>query len=289
MGSEDKSIHAEHIVRFDLHTHTTASDGKLEPIALCQRAASRGVEFLSITDHDTCSAYHELGTAISLPLRLIPGIEFSTYWQNTGIHILGLNVKLQSTILKNAIDYQQKARALRAKQIAARLDRHGIENSLPHVKQIAGNTYIGRPHFAQYLVDIGRVKNIKEAFRKFLGPGKPGDVKKNWASMAQIVDWTREAGGTAVLAHPASYGLSWTKLGALLDAFFEAGGQGMEVISGQQQPELTNRLANLSVQKGMLASCGSDFHRPEDTWSEFGRIPGLPAECTPVWQGWDYN
>jgi predicted metal-dependent phosphoesterase TrpH len=276
-------------VRIDLHTHTTASDGELEPMQLCRRAASRGVELLSITDHDTCSAYHELGALVSLPIQLIPGIEFSTYWQSTGIHILGLKVELQNEVLKSAIEYQQKARALRAEQIAARLERYGIENSLPQVKQIAGNTYIGRPHFAQHLVNIGRVKNVKEAFKKLLGPGKPGDVKENWAPMTQIIDWIREAGGTAVLAHPAKYGLTWSRLGVLLDAFSKAGGQGMEVISGQQQPDLTNRLAKLSVQKGMLASCGSDFHRPEDSWSEVGHISGVPAECKPVWHNWDYS
>ena len=275
-------------MRIDLHTHTTASDGKLEPVELCQRAATRGVEYLSITDHDTCSAYRELEGSISLPLTLIAGIEFSSYWESTGIHILGLNVKLQSAVLNRAIDYQQTARVLRAEQIAARLEKYGIENSLPQVRQIAANTYIGRPHFAQHLVNIGRVKNIKEAFRKFLGPGKPGDVKKNWAPMTQIIEWIREADGTPVLAHPTKYGLSWTRLGTLLDAFSAAGGQGMEVISGQQQPDLTNRLGRLSVQKGMLASCGSDFHRPEDTWADVGQIPDLPAECTPVWKNWGY-
>ena len=274
-------------MRIDLHTHTTASDGKLNPLELCDRAASHGVEFLSITDHDTCSAYGELKTTISLAVRLIPGIEFSSYWQKTGIHILGLNVKLKSAILKNAIDYQQTARVLRAEQIAARLERHGIKNSLSHVKRIAGNTYIGRPHFAQHLVDIGCAKNIKDAFRKFLGPGKPGDVKENWADMKQIIDWIREADGTAVLAHPAKYGLTWAKLRALLDEFAAAGGQGMEVISGQQQTELTRQLGKLSVQKELLASCGSDFHRPEDFWSEVGKISALPAECTPVWGKWD--
>jgi len=279
----------DRVVRIDLHTHSTASDGRLNPIQLCQRAASRGVEFLSITDHDTCAAYSELSAATSLPVKLIPGIEFSSFWQNTGIHILGLNLKLQSEILKCAVDYQQAARAERAKQIAVNLERHGIANSLSHVERIAGTTYVGRPHFAQHLVDIGRVKNIKDAFRKFLGPGKPGDVKENWAAMQQIVDWIRDAGGMAVLAHPAKYRLTWTKLRALLDEFSAAGGQGMEVISGQQQPDLTKRLGQLATQKGLLASCGSDFHRPEDVWSDVGKIFVLPADCTPVWHHWDLS
>ena len=274
-------------MRIDLHTHTTASDGKLEPIELCQRAASRGVEFLSITDHDTCAAYRELGTEVHVPVQLIPGIEFSTYWQNTGIHILGLNIELQSEALNRAIDYQQKARAARAEQIAVRLEAHGIENSLAAVRKIAGNTYIGRPHFAQHLVNIGKVKNINAAFRKFLGPGKPGDIRRNWAPMPQVIDWIRQAGGTAVLAHPAKYGLTWTKTGALLDAFSNAGGHGMEVISGQQQAELTERLARLSLDKGLLASSGSDFHQPTEGWREVGRATELPSDCRPVWEQWN--
>ena len=276
-------------MRIDLHSHTTASDGALKPMELCERAATRGVEFLSITDHDTCSAYQQLSTQESLPVQLIPGIEFSSYWRNTGIHILGLNVNIDSTILKKAIDHQKTARVLRAEQISTRLERHGIENSLPQVKLIAGGTYIGRPHFAQYLVDIGRVKNIKDAFKKYLGPGKPGDVKENWAPMETIVDWIRGAGGMAVLAHPAKYRLTWTKLRALLDDFSAVGGQGMEVISGQQQPDLTRRLGQLSLQKGLFASCGSDFHRPEEPWSDIGKIADLPTECLPVWRDWDLN
>jgi predicted metal-dependent phosphoesterase TrpH len=274
-------------MRIDLHTHTTASDGKLEPAELCQRAASRGVEFLSITDHDTCAAYRELGTEVHVPVQLIPGIEFSTYWQNTGIHILGLNIELQSEALNRAIDYQQKARAARAEQIAVRLEAHGIENSLAAVRKIAGNTYIGRPHFAQHLVNIGKVKNINAAFRKFLGAGKLGDIRSNWAPMPQVIDWIRQARGMAVLAHPAKYGLTWTKTGALLDAFSNAGGHGMEVISGQQQAELTERLARLSLDKGLLASSGSDFHQPTEGWREVGRATELPSECRPVWEQWN--
>ena len=274
-------------MRIDLHTHTSASDGSLDPMRLCRRAANRGVDYLSITDHDTCAAYLELETAESMPLQLIPGIEFSSYWENTGIHILGLNINLQSDILHEAIASQQKARRLRAEQISVRLEKYGIENALPEVERIAENSYIGRPHFAQHLVNVGKVRNIKEAFRKFLGAGKPGDVKKNWAPMPKIIDWIRGAGGTAILAHPAKYGLTWTKLSTLIDAFSASGGQGIEVISGPQQLQLTERLGKLSVQKKMLASCGSDFHQPENTWSDLGRIVKLPDHCMPVWKEWN--
>jgi predicted metal-dependent phosphoesterase TrpH len=256
-------------------------------VTLCQRAADAGVKYLSITDHDTCAGYQELPSRANWPVVVIPGVEFSSYWQDTGIHILGLNLNLQSTALQNAVALQQEARRLRAHEIAARLAKHGIENSLPDVERIAGNNYIGRPHFAQYLIDTGRVRNSNEAFRKYLGTGKPGDVKTTWAPMPQIIDWIRAAGGTAVLAHPAKYGLTWVKLSALLDAFLAAGGHGIEVISGAQQSGLTRRLARLSAEKDMLASCGSDFHAPDCKWNEIGRIPDFPPECTPVWDAWN--
>lgn len=256
-------------------------------MALCQRAADRGVAYLSITDHDTCTGYRELCSEANLPVALISGIEFSSYWQKTGVHILGLNVNLHSETLQNAIALQQEARRLRAHEIAARLEKHGIKNSLPAVERIAGNGYIGRPHFARHLVDSGTVRNIEEAFRRFLGTGKPGDVKTTWAPMPQIIDWIRAAGGTAVLAHPTKYSLTWVKLSALLDAFAAAGGQGIEVISGAQASEITQRLARLSAEKELLASCGSDFHTPEFKWNELGQFPNLPSECTPVWDTWN--
>ena len=96
----------------------------------------------------------------------------------------------------------------------------------------------------------------------------------------------KEAGGTAVLAHPKRYKLTSTKLKNLLDDFIIAGGQAIEVISGYQNPEITKDLANLCLEKNLLASCGSDFHRPGQAWAELGHIPKLPSSCKPVWNNW---
>jgi len=130
------------------------------------------------------------------------------------------------------------------------------------------------------------VSNIKQAFKKYLGAGKPGDIKQLWADLPQVIQWIRDAGGTAVLAHPTKYKLTRTKLKRLLDDLIEAGGQGMEVVSGKQTPSVTQDLASLCREKNLLGSCGSDFHQPNQQWAELGRYSEYPADCPAVWEHW---
>jgi 3',5'-nucleoside bisphosphate phosphatase len=270
------------MMNIDLHTHTNFSDGKLSPDELVQRAIANGVEILSITDHDTVNAYSYLGN-IDASITLIPGIEFSTFWHKIGIHIVGLNVKLNSDALNEAITHQHQARRARSEAIAERLEKLGIKDALAGAQKIAGNDNVGRPHFAQHIVNTGAATSIHQAFDKFLD-SKSGDIKKFWATMPQIVSWIRDAGGLAVLAHPLKYKLTRTKLIELLDDFVEAGGHGMEVISGKQLAHESADLAKICNQKNLLASCGSDFHRPDLHWSDLGKYPPLPKDCKPVWE-----
>lgn len=271
----------------DLHTHTTASDGTLAPVELVARAAANGVTHLSITDHDTVAAYAELGGDIeALPLTLVPGIELSSQWRGMGIHVVGLNIDLHSADLQDVIAEQRDVRETRAVRIAARLEKTGIDNPLSAVSHLAGDGTIGRPHFARHLVDIGKVRDIKEAFRKYLGTGKPGDVRNLWPELAEVVGWIRAARGTAVLAHPAHYRMTATRLRALLADFRDAGGEAMEVISGRQDRDVTQRLAGYCRDFSLHASTGSDFHRPGLSWAELGAATPLPESCPPVWELW---
>ena len=270
----------------DLHSHTTASDGSLEPRQLIDRAANQGVEMLSITDHDSIEAYEHLQPYAELPLTLVPGIELSTVWQGTAIHVLALNIRLDSDAMLVAVSEQDRARSKRAKLIGDRLEKLGIKDALGGALRLAGKGWIGRPHFAQYLVDTGVVPDQRRAFRKYLGSGKAGDVKHLWPPLEQIIEWARDAGGTTVLAHPGRYGLTRSKLSRLLRGFVAAGGQGMEVVSGRQQHEEIKQLAVLCRNNDLLASCGSDFHRPGRPWSELGQIPPIPSGCRPVWEHW---
>lgn len=272
-------------VIFDLHTHTNASDGALHPAELIRFAGEQNVDCLAITDHDTLAAYEQLDPAHTGRPKLIVGVELSTVWGSHSIHVIGLNVDRGNPTLSDGIVKQQDLRLSRATTIAHRLTKTGIDNPLTAVLDIAGDSMIGRPHFAQHLVDVGLVKNIRAAFRKYLGSGKIGDVKQCWESLPDVVAWITAAGGTPVLAHPAKYGMTWAKLRALIEDFKDAGGQAMEVVCGSQELPVTTRLADLSLEFELAASCGSDFHQPS-AWSAPGRFPPLPDSVTNVWDTW---
>lgn len=271
---------------YDLHSHTNCSDGTLSPAELMALAARAGVDVLAVTDHDSTAAWQQLELCKAQSIQVIPAVEFSSQWRKIGVHILGLNVAINSEALKTGVAFQQQARRQRAERIAEKLHQAGLADTLAGAAAIAGNDNLGRPHFAQYLVNIGAVGNFRQAFKKYLGAGKPGDVKQCWAEIPQIVSWIRDSGGTAVLAHPIKYDLTRTKLIALIDDFIAAGGQGMEVVSGKQMPNTTRDLAVICQQKQLLASCGSDFHQPGQPWAELGCFPPLPEQCQPVWQHW---
>jgi len=267
---------------FDLHSHTLHSDGVLAPGDLLSRAVEKGVDVLAITDHDNTEAYAH-GQGLPSSVQLVPGIELSTQWQSVGIHVLGLNTDPHCGSMREAARFQGDLRLKRARRIAENLARKGIEDTFEGAMKLSHGRYIGRPHFARHLVDTGRVDSMHTAFKKYLGDGKAGDVKKQWAEMPQVIEWIRAAGGVAVLAHPLKYKLTRTRLKRLLDAFIAAGGEGMEVVSGQQTAQHTRDMAQLCEQKSLLASCGSDFHAPDTPWAELGRFSPLPAGLVPVW------
>ena len=271
---------------YDLHTHTTASDGSLSPLALLAHASECGVDVLSITDHDTVTAYEQLGAVPAGSPELVPGIELSTTWAGRGIHVVGLNIDPANDVLRAGITMQQAARTARAETIASRLEKLGFGHAGSEVAAMAGDAGVGRPHFARYLVDNGHVKDVATAFRKYLGDGKPGDVRSGWASMDDVIRWIRAAGGTAVLAHPAKYRLTRTKLCALIEDFKSAGGVAIEVVSGQQEAGVTRRLGVLAADYGLAASSGSDFHPRSSTWSAPGRFSRMPEALRPVWDLW---
>jgi len=266
----------------DLHSHSTFSDGLLSPRELIARAVEKNVGVLAITDHDTMDAYQDL-PAPDDGIRVLPGIEFSTQLGTTGIHVLGLNVDVNSEALSAGVRFQTNARFERARKIGENLAKKGISDAFAGAAKLAQGAYIGRPHFAQYLVDTGKVKTMHAAFKHYMGDGKAGDVKQHWAELSQIIDWIRDANGIAVLAHPLKYKLTRTKLKCLLDKFLQSGGQGMEVISGQQLPQQTSELAQLCEHKKLLASCGSDFHGPGKPWAQLGTFARLPKSLIPVW------
>ncbi|ASP40404.1 phosphatase [Bacterioplanes sanyensis] len=270
----------------DLHCHSTASDGKLAPSALVERAAGQGVEVLALTDHDTLAGQQEArGAAERLGIQLVSGIELSCVWGGATIHIVGLDMQLDSAAMQQAEVAQLEARKQRAHTIAERLSRR-LHTDIPlaEIQRYAGGELVGRPHFAQYLVDQQLVPSMAVAFKKYLGAGKPGDVKANWPALEQVVRWIVDAGGIAVLAHAHLYKMTRTKLRACISDFIDAGGRALEVSYGNMDADQQRRMVALAQEFELLGSCGSDFHGPNRFGLDLGVMPAFPADIEPVWQ-----
>jgi predicted metal-dependent phosphoesterase TrpH len=272
----------------DFHCHSHFSDGALSPMELLELAKARDVQQLAITDHDTVGAYalplH--ASAASAGITLVTGCEISCQWQRRSIHVVGLNLDLASSDFGRAMTIQAQAREDRAEKITEVLQRLGFDVALPQVQALAGLGVVGRPHFAQHLVATGQIPSMTMAFKRVLGSGKPGDIKANWPTLETAVGWITDAGGIAVVAHPMKYNMTLTKLRALLSDFVAAGGQGLEVLTGYQDAQRINTLADLAHRFDLYASAGSDFHQPGQPWAELGRVAALPDRCVPVWTLW---
>ncbi|MEX2474226.1 PHP domain-containing protein [Marinobacter sp.] len=268
----------------DLHCHSTASDGLLAPADLVQRAAEKGVSHLAVTDHDTIDGLSEARTqAESSGIRLINGTELSCLWKTQTIHVVGLDFDSANPAFREALARQHENRWARARMITERLQKTGVADLLEKATAKAGGDVPGRPHFARVLVEEGRVKDAAQAFKRYLGAGKPGDVKAFWPELSEVVQWITAAGGIAVLAHPRKYRLTATKLRNLVHDFKRAGGRSIEVsTSGQSSGDL-GFLVELCRQQELLASQGSDFHFPGAPWCELGKIMKMPDGLEPVW------
>jgi len=266
--------------------HSCHSDGILNGAQLVDLARQRGVQRMSITDHDCLSVYDELSGKIPSDIELVAGCEFSAVWRSMTIHIVGLNLDLKSEILHNAIKKQQQARDVRGQKIAEVLEKRGLSDALNGAVKIADGAVLGRPHFARFMVEQGFVKDSKQAFKKYLGAGKAGDIKAQWFGLGEVCEWILQSGGAPVLAHPYKYGLTPTKLKSLLTDFKDAGGIAIEVISGKQERTQIEQLATLALQFELYASLGSDFHQPGQPWADLGLIAELPLKCRAVWELW---
>lgn len=266
----------------DFHCHSYYSDGSLTPQQLIQLAEQKGIELFAITDHDNCHAYNDL-MQINTEIKIVSGIEFSTTWNKIGIHIVALNFDTQSEIIKQAVIKQSKFRKERAQKISQRLEKHGLDNAYEKIAQIKNGQQIGRPDFAHLLIKEGIVRDWNQAFKKYLGAGKPGDIKNQWLSFEEIVKIITSAGGVAILAHPLYYKLTNSKLRRLLQDFIKAGGKGLEVVNGFQNPDKTNYLIQLCKEYKLKASIGSDFHHPSKR-KHLGCDTRLLKDSNVVWE-----
>ncbi len=272
-------------MQIDFHTHSTASDGSLSPDELVKHAAEAGIQVMALTDHDGTDGLAQAHKMAELQgIRLINGIELSVTWNKQTIHIVGLNIDPDYEPLTAGIEKLQQFRAWRAREIADRLTKAGIEGAYEGALKFSGGKMLGRTHFAHFLVEAGYGKNVRSIFKHYLVRNRPGHVNGDWASMEEAVNWITGSGGVAVIAHPARYKLTRGKLRQLIKDFVSMGGQAIEVLSGSHDVNEVNTMANHARDFDLYASAGSDFHNPEFCWIKLGQLPPLPSGCRPVWE-----
>ncbi|WNL39714.1 PHP domain-containing protein [Halomonas sp. PAMB 3232] len=281
-----ESFEADHGYPVDLHMHSTASDGALSPFDLVALCASRGLSHIALTDHDTMDGVAEAALACEREgLCLIAGCELSTRWQGINIHVVALMPGGARGPLIEGLEAQRQARIQRAEVIAQRLEKLGLKDALAKAREHAGSERpLGRPDFARALVAEGLASDWASAFKRYLGSGKKGDVKAHWPEIGEAVEWVVASGGVAAIAHPLRYGLTRRKRGQLMDSFVAAGGQAVELVSGQQNPDATRDLARQLVERDLYASLGSDFHFP-GSHAAPGSTSAIPRTAArPIWQ-----
>lgn len=272
----------------DLHCHTTASDGVLSPAALLEMQLQAGTALLAITDHDTLGAYDQVRDAAgAVPeLTLIPGVEFSCRWGKREVHVLALGFEADNPQIRALIGAQHERRLDRARRVGAKFDLLGIPGAFDAAMAAADGGVPGRPHFARFLVESGRVADMDTAFRRYLADRKPAACATEWPTLEAVTALIAAADGVAVLAHPGAYELSRTKLRELLGVFAEAGGGALEIAMPGVSADLQHHYVRLAKEFGLSGSAGSDFHDPAQFWRHPSRIPALPDGINPVWENW---
>ena len=269
----------------DLHCHSTVSDGTLTPEALAERAHGNGVELWSLTDHDEIGGQHRAAAAAkACGMRYLTGTEISVTFIDQTVHIVGLGFDPDDQALADGLRQTRGGRGQRAMEMSDGLAKVGIKGAYEGALKFVGNPeLISRTHFARFLVESGVCRETNEVFRKYLTEGKPGFVPHRWASLKDAVTWITQAGGMAVIAHPARYKFTANQEFALFTEFKAHGGQGVEVVTGSHTVAEYSIYADTAREFGLAASRGSDFHSPDESHTELGTLPFLPANLTPIW------
>jgi len=274
------------ILNADLHCHSVVSDGTLTPEALAERAKSNGVELWALTDHDEIGGLQRAREAAHAQgMRYLTGVEISVTFLHQTVHIVGLGFDAENDDLRQGLRRTRGGRKERAMEMSDGLAKVGIKDAFEGALKFVGNPeLISRTHFARFLVETGACKDTNEVFRKYLTEGKPGYVPHRWATLKDAVQWITQAGGMAIIAHPARYKFSPNEEFALFTEFKGHGGQGVEVVTGSHSAAEYVTYAGTAKEFGLAASRGSDFHSPLESHTELGTLPYLPGGLTPVWE-----
>ena len=262
----------------DLHTHTTASDGRDAPAVLVKRAAQRGIHVLAVTDHDTvagCAAAAD--EAAARAVQLVPGIEVTCVLEHVDVHVLGYFIDVSNEPLLAFLADQRRLRLDRVREIVARLAAHGIHLDVDVILAPGledGSKAAGRPWVARALVDVGQVATVSEAFDRWLGRGRPAFVPRVGVPPPVVFEHLHAAGGIASLAHP---GL--TRCDEHIPGFVEAGLDAIEVYHTKHDEEATERYRVLADRLGVAVTGGSDYHGDQAHGAAALGDAELPAEA----------
>lgn len=238
----------------DLHVHTSASDGTLAPRQVVALAASVGVRFLGVADHDSTEGIAEaIEAAASLPVEIVPAVEINAEYARTELHILGYYVDVNAPGLQRILSRLRDGRVQRARAMVDRLGALGLGIEWERVSALAGDGAVGRPHVAQALVEKGHADTVEQAFHRYIGRGRPGYVGRFKLSPPRAIEAIRAAGGLPVLAHPLSL------MGVVPD-LARAGLAGLEAYYTGYSGQETHLLLELATKYGLLVTGGSDFH-----------------------------
>ena len=274
------------ILNADLHCHSVVSDGTLTPEVLAARAKANGVELWALTDHDEVGGLARAAhAAADVGLPFLTGVEISVTFAGQTVHIVGLGFDADNPAMQQGLRATRGGRGERAQEMSDQLARVGIHGAYEGALKYVGNPeLISRTHFARHLVETGVCADTPEVFRRFLTEGKPGYVPHRWASLKDAVRWITEAGGIAVIAHPARYPFTANEEYALFTEFKAHGGRGVEVVTGSHAPSEYVKYADMAKEFGLCASRGSDFHSPNESHVDLGGLPWLPGHLQPVWE-----
>ncbi|WP_417527234.1 PHP domain-containing protein [Marinomonas shanghaiensis] len=274
--------------KVDLHTHSTRSDGHFSPSELVDLAVEQSVSLFALTDHDTLDGLPEARLrAAEHGLSFINGVELSTQWNGIPLHMVALNFSADNSALLSIVKGNQVIRLDRARRIADLLMKQGLPDLFDEAVALAGDSQLGRPHFAALLVEKGFVKDANKAFDRYLGNKKLGQLRDVWPELEQVLTALAGQDMALVLAHPKRYPLTVTKLKRLLSDFKKWGGTGIEIVSGNERPDSVRLLERLSREFDLKASVGSDYHGPFGPWMQVGKFTQIhESEVDLVWQAW---
>jgi len=256
----------------DLHLHTTASDGVMTPSELVRYAKAKGLQAIAITDHDTIEGLEEgLSEGERIGFEVIPGLEISVKHSPGSMHLLGYFLNIHHPLLTERLQYLQQARAERNPKIAEKLKELGVKVTYEEVLKASGGGQVGRPHFAQVLMEKGYVRTFQEAFDRFLKKGAAAYVEKVRFAIREALHFIKDAGGVAVLAHPNTLGVKGhAALEDLVLQLVKEGLQGIEVYYPEHSPLEVAQYKVLAERHGLLATGGTDYHGMEGNELDIG-------------------